>query len=76
MIQTIRANENFVFIGNGNKVPIKGIRMYHLVLDIGHYLDLFQTLYVPTFSHNLVSLAKLNVVGFVFKFGFGSFSIF
>ena len=75
-IQTIKSNESFVFMGNRNKVPVKGIGTYHLVLDTGHYLDLFQTLYVPTFSRNLVSLPKLDVAGFVFKFGSGSFSLF
>ena len=63
-------------MGNRNKVPVKGIGTYRLVLDTGHYLDLFQTLYVPTFSRNLVSLPKLDVAGFVFKFGSGSFSLF
>ena len=75
-IQTIKSNESFVFMGNRNKVPVKGIGTYRLVLDTGHYLDLFQTLYVPTFSCNLVSLPKLDVAGFVFKFGSGSFSLF
>ena len=75
-IQTIKSNESFVFMGNRNKVPVKGIGTYRLVLDTRHYLDLFQTLYVPTFSRNLVSLPKLDVAGFVFKFGSGSFSLF
>ena len=75
-IQTIKSNESFVFMGNRNKVPVKGIGTYRLVLDTEHYLDLFQTLYVPTFSRNLVSLPKLDVAGFVFKFGSGSFSLF
>ena len=75
-IQTIKSNESFVFMGNRNKVPVKGIGTYRLVLDTGHYLDLFKTLYVPTFSRNLVSLPKLDVAGFVFKFGSGSFSLF
>ena len=75
-IQTIKSNESFVFMGNRNKVPVKGIGTYCLVLDTGHYLDLFQTLYVPTFFRNLVSLPKLDVAGFVFKFGSGSFSLF
>ena len=75
-IQTIKSNESFVFMANRNKVLVKGIGTYRLVLDTGHYLDLFQTLYVPTFSRNLVSLPKLDVAGFVFKFGSGSFSLF
>ena len=56
------------------RIPYIGT--YCLVLDTWHHLDLFQTLYVPTFSYILVSLSRLDVVGFVFKFGFGSFSIF
>ena len=63
-------------MGNGNKVLVKGIGMYHLVLDTRYYLDLFQTFYVFTFSYNLVSLTKLDVAGFVFKLSSGSFSIF
>ena len=75
-IQTIKSNENFVFMGNRNKVLVEGISTYHLILEIGHYLDLFQTLYVPTCSHNSVSLSKLDVSGFSFKFGFESFSLY
>ena len=76
MIQTTKANENFVFMENGNKALVEGIGTYRLILETGHYLDLFQTLYVPTFSRNLVSLSKLDVLGFSFKFGFESFSLY
>ena len=76
MIQTIKPNESFVFMGNRNKASIKGIGTYHLILDTGHYLDLFQTLYVPTFFHNLVSLPKLDVAGFTFKFGYGTINLY
>lgn len=68
-IQTIKLNESFMFMGNKNKAPIESVGTYHLILDIEHYLDLLETLYVPTFSHNLVSLQKLDVVGFSLKFG-------
>ena len=76
MIQTIKLNENFVFMGNGNKASVEGIMTYRLILETKHHLDLFQTLYVPTFSRNLVSLSKLDVLGFSFKFGFESFSLY
>ena len=63
-------------MGNKSKAPIEGISTYCLILDTGHYLDLLETLYVPTFTRNLVSLQKLDVAGFSFKFGSGSFSLF
>lgn len=44
-----KLNENFVFMLNRNKTPIEGIATYHLILNTGHYLDLFQTLHVPIF---------------------------
>ncbi|KAI3470069.1 hypothetical protein Pfo_026732 [Paulownia fortunei] len=68
MTQTINLNENFVFMGNRVKALVEAIGTYCLILDTGHYLDLFQTLYVPSVSHNLVYLSKLNTVGYSFKF--------
>ena len=45
----------------GNKVKglVEIIMTYRLILDIGHYLDLLKTLYVPSLSRNLISLSKL-----------------
>ena len=74
-IQTIKPSEKFVYMGDRTKAPVEGIGTYRLSLDTGHYLDLFQTLYVPTFSRNLVSLPKLDKAGFSFKFGSGSFTL-
>lgn len=34
-------------MGNRMKAPIEGTGAYHLVLDTGYHLDLFQTLHVP-----------------------------
>ena len=73
LIQTIKLNENLVFMRNRNNAPIEGIRTYHLVLDIRNYLDLFQTLYVCTFFINLDSSPKFYKVRFSFKFGYGFF---
>ena len=47
-----------------------------MILDTRHHLDLFQTLYVPSASRNLVLLSKLDSVGYSFKFGTGCFSLF
>lgn len=75
-IQIINPNENFVFMVNRNKAPVKGIDTCLLILHIGHHLDLFQTIYVPTIFSNLVSSLKFDVVQFPSKFSFASFSLF
>jgi len=58
------------------KTPIEGIGTYHLALDTGYHLDLYQTLYVLLVSRNLISLLKLDIVGISFKIGNGGFSLF
>ena len=63
-------------MGNRMKVPIEGIKTYRLILDTGYHLDLLQTVYVLSVSRNLVSLSKLDVSGFNFKFGHGCFSLY
>ena len=47
-IQNLNPNENFIFMGNGVKVLVVAIGTFRLFLDTGCYLDLFQTLYVPS----------------------------
>ncbi|XP_019435007.1 PREDICTED: uncharacterized protein LOC109341527 [Lupinus angustifolius] len=73
--RTTRPNEKFVFMGNRVKVPVEAVGTYRLILDTGHHLDLFETLYVPNISRNLVSLSKLDVGGYSFKFGNECFSL-
>jgi len=74
--QTINVNEKFVFMGNKEKVPVKDIGTYRLILDTGFHLDFLDTFYVPSISRNLVSLSKLDVVGYSFKFESGCFNLF
>ncbi|RDX99589.1 hypothetical protein CR513_17343, partial [Mucuna pruriens] len=69
-------NDKFVFMRNKVKALVEAIRTYHLMLNTGHYLDLLETLYVPSLYRNLVSLSKLNVTGYSFNFGNGCFSLF
>lgn len=56
-------------MGNRVKAPVEAIGSYHLILDIEHHLELFQTLYVPLVCRNLISLSKLDTSGFSFRFG-------
>ena len=58
------------------KVPIEGIGTYHLILNTGYHLDLLQIVYAPLVSRNLVSLSKLDVFRFNFKFRYGYFSLY
>ena len=74
--QSTNLNDNFLFMGNRIKAPIEGIRTYRLVLDTRCHLDLLQTFYVPSLSRNLVSISKLDVIRFTFKFGNGCFNLF
>jgi len=63
-------------MGNRVKAPVKAVGTYRLKLNIRHHLDLLETLYVPSLSRNLVSLSKLDVIGYSFNFGNGCFSLF
>ena len=61
---------------NREKVPVEAFGTYRLILDTGFYLDLLDTFYVPSISRNLISLSKLDVTGYSFKFGNGCFSLY
>lgn len=51
-----------------SKSPVEVIGTFHLILDTGHHLDLFET-HVPSVSRNLISLSRLDSIGYYFKFG-------
>jgi len=74
--RTINPNEKFVFMGNRVKVPVETVGTYRLILDTEFHVDLFDTFYVPSISRNLVSLSKLHVAGYSFRFGNGCFSLY
>ncbi|KAJ0102106.1 hypothetical protein Patl1_04772 [Pistacia atlantica] len=75
-IRTTSPNENFVFMGNRIKALVKGMGTYCLILNTDHNLDLLETLYVPSISCNLVSLSKLDISGFIIRFGERCFSLY
>jgi hypothetical protein len=63
-------------MGNRAKAQVEAIGTYRLFLDSGYHLDLFQTLYVPSISRNLISLSRLDLDGYSYNFGNKSFSLF
>lgn len=50
---------------------MESVRTYPLILYTGYHLYLFETLYVPNITRNLIHVSKLEVIGFSFKFGNG-----
>ena len=58
------------------KSQIEGIGTYKLILDTGCHLDLEKCVYVPNCAKNLVSVEKLDDVGFHFKIGNSTFSLY
>ena len=71
-----KPNESSIVVGNGVKVPVVATRTFRLFLDTDCYLDLFQILYVPSISRNLVSISKLDLEGYSFSFRNRRFSLF
>ena len=69
-------SESFLFMGNRMKARIEGVGTYRIVLDTSYCLDLEKCLYVPDFSRNLVSVSRLDVLGFDFRIGHGCFSLY
>jgi len=61
---------------NREKIPVESVGTYRLILDTEFYLNLLDTIYVPSISRNLVSLSKLHVAGYSFKFENGYFSLY
>ena len=49
---------------------------YRLRLETGHLMDLVDTCYVPTISRNLISLSRIDELGYCISFGSGKLSIF
>jgi Zinc knuckle len=58
-----RQSERYVIMGNKDKVPVEGVGTYRLILDSGNIINLYDALYVPLFSHNLLSVSKLDDCG-------------
>ena len=63
-------------MGNRMKARIEDVGTYRIVLDTGYCLDLEKCLYVPDCSRNLVSVSRLDVLGFDFRIGHGCFSLY
>ena len=68
--------ERFIFVGDGNKVPVEAIGTFRLLLKTGVYLDLIETFVAPSFRRNLVSVSSLDKFGYSCSFGNNKISLF
>uniref|UniRef100_A0A6N2KLF5 Integrase catalytic domain-containing protein n=1 Tax=Salix viminalis TaxID=40686 RepID=A0A6N2KLF5_SALVM len=75
-IQPLKGTESYLFMGNRMKARIVGIGTYRLIFDTGCYIDLENCLFVPECARNLVSVSRLDDLGFDFKIGHGVFSLY
>ncbi|KAG6504888.1 hypothetical protein ZIOFF_037236 [Zingiber officinale] len=57
-VRKLNKGEHNVLVGNGNKVPVEAVGTLSLVLESGFKLDLFDTIYVPNITRNLISVSR------------------
>ncbi|KAG6635812.1 hypothetical protein CIPAW_11G068500 [Carya illinoinensis] len=74
--QTPSPSKRFIFMENKNKAEVLAIGTFCLVLSTSHCLDLHNTVFVPSVSHNLIFLSRLDSDGYSFSFHNGSFNLF
>jgi hypothetical protein len=56
---------------------VEAVETFRLILKkIGYVLDLDNVFFIPCFSRNLISVSKLDIIGFGFLFINFTFSIF
>ena len=60
--------ERYIYVGNGNKVAVKAIGLFRLLLDFGCTLDLEETFVVLSFRRNLIPVSCLDKYGYYCSF--------
>ncbi|CAL9098515.1 unnamed protein product [Musa textilis] len=70
-IRKPKEHERFIIMGNRLKAKVVSVGTYRLRLETGHLMDLIETCYVPTISRNLVSLSRIDELGYCLSFGNG-----
>ena len=68
--------ERYIYVGNGNKVALKAIGLFRLLLDSRCTLDLEETFVVPSFRRNLIYVSCLDKYGYFCSFGNGMVSLY
>ncbi|CAH9119283.1 unnamed protein product, partial [Cuscuta epithymum] len=74
-IWRLERNQRTIKIGNGEDLNVEAVGTLPLVLEGGFCMYLYDTLYVPSITRNLVSVPKLNNNGYVLTFNNGKVTI-
>ena len=69
-------NEQCIYSGNKMHSHMEAVGTCSLVLSSGFILNLENTLYVPSFFRNLISVSRVVPLGYSFSFYETSFSLF
>ncbi|KAK3021292.1 hypothetical protein RJ639_047283 [Escallonia herrerae] len=75
-VKKLNKGDRNVLVGNGEKAQVEAVGTLRLVLESGFNLDLVDTVYVPSMTRNLISVSRLDVYGYSFKFENKGFSLF
>jgi len=76
IIRKLASNEQRVYSGNKLFSHVEAVGTFRLILKTGYILDLENVFFIPCFSRNLISVSKLDIIGFSFWFINSTFSIF
>ncbi|KAF5788317.1 putative RNA-directed DNA polymerase [Helianthus annuus] len=74
-IQRLERNQRTLRTGGGEELEVEAIGTMQLIMKNGHCIKLYDTLYVPKITRNLVSVSKLDNVGFEVLHGHGKVTI-
>ena len=70
------SHEQQVYSGNKLFSQVEAVGTFRLILKSGYVLDLDNVFFIPHFSRNLISVSKLDIIGYGFWFINSTFSIF
>jgi hypothetical protein len=70
------SNEQRVYSGNKLFSHVEAVGTFRLILKSGYVLDLDNVFFISHFSRNLISISKLDIIGYGFLFINSTFSIF
>jgi hypothetical protein len=70
------SHEQQVYSGNKLFSQVEAVGTFRLILKSEYVLDLDNVFFIPHFSRNLISVSKLDIIGYRFLFINSTFSIF
>ena len=74
-IRRLERNQRTIKVGSGDVLNVEAVGTLQLVMQSGRCINLYDTLYVPRMTRNLVSVQKLDNDGYYVLFGNGKVTI-